>query len=98
MSIPKRTRQAGFALLEVMIAITILAVNDQTVAGTVNSAAPAATSDMLVFKRRWLIEPDTPAPRVRRITIIIIPQTGTNVEKGAFQTSMVRPCHPIAGC
>lgn len=70
-------------------------VKDQAITG----ALPAATPDMLIFKRRWVIESDTPSPRVRRITVIVIPQTGTTVEKGAtFQTTMVRPCDPIAGC
>jgi len=70
-------------------------VKDQAITG----APPAPTTDMLVFERRWVIESDTPTPRVRRITVIVIPQTGTAVERGAtFQTTMVRPCDPVNGC
>lgn len=58
----------------------------------------AAANDMLTFKRRWVIESDTPAPRVQRITVIVIPQTGTPVERAqTFQTSTVRPCDST-GC
>jgi prepilin-type N-terminal cleavage/methylation domain-containing protein len=79
----------------VQISSTNGRVNDQAI----NAALPAGTGDMMVFKRRWVIESDTPAPRVRRITLVVIPQTGTLVEKGeTFQTSMVRPCHPTNGC
>lgn len=70
-------------------------VKDQAISGL----NPAATNDMLVFNRSWKIEADTPAPRVRRITVIVIPQTGTPVERAqTFQTTMVRPCDPTAGC
>ncbi len=70
-------------------------VKDQAISG----APPAATPDMLVFKRRWVIEPDTPSPRVRRITVLVIPQTGNSVERAAtFQTTMVRACDPVNGC
>jgi hypothetical protein len=69
-------------------------VIDQAVSNT----PLAATGDLIKFKRRWVIEGNTPAPLVRRITVIVIPQTGTAVEQGeTFQTSMVRPC-AAAGC
>lgn len=58
----------------------------------------AAANDMLTFQRRWVIESDTPSPRVQRITVIVIPATGTPVERAeTFQTSTVRPCDP-SGC
>ncbi len=58
-----------------------------------------AANDMLTFQRRWVIESDTPAPRVQRITVIVIPVTGTPVEKAeTFQTSTVRPCDSFSGC
>jgi prepilin-type N-terminal cleavage/methylation domain-containing protein len=70
-------------------------VKDQAISG----APPAPTADMLVFKRRWVIESDTPSPRVRRITVIVLPQTGSAVERAAsFQTTMVRACDPVTGC
>ncbi|HZS25917.1 MAG TPA: prepilin-type N-terminal cleavage/methylation domain-containing protein [Candidatus Angelobacter sp.] len=69
-------------------------VNDQAVGG-----ALGATSDLIQYKRRWVIESNTPAPLVRRITVIIIPQTGSPTERReTFQTSMVRPCDAIKGC
>lgn len=174
MSHPKKKRQSGFALIEVMIAIAILAVgllglaallanltgtttqsrylsaevmlasekledlnqrngadnlltaggdlnSDKVVAtpggnvnyfdavqtsstnGIVNDQATGgalgATSDLIQYKRRWVIEANTPAPLVRRITVIVIPQTGSPTERAeTFQTSMVRPCDPIKGC
>jgi hypothetical protein len=58
-----------------------------------------AADNALTFQRRWAIESDTPAARVQRITVLIIPQTGTPVERAAtFQTSMVRPCDNVKGC
>jgi len=172
MSIPKKRRQGGFALIEVMMAIAILAVgllglaallanlsgtttqsrylgaevmlasekledlnqlsatsptlaaggdlnSDKTTAGIAyfdtvqmsstnglvndqavnNGVIGAATSDMMQFKRRWVIESDTPTARVRRITVVVIPITGSPVGRGeTFQSSMVRSCHPINGC
>lgn len=71
-------------------------VNDQAVN---NGAALGNTSDLLQYKRRWVIEGNTPAPLVRRITVIVIPQTGSALEqKETFQTTMVRPCDAKAGC
>jgi hypothetical protein len=69
--------------------------------GIVNdpSGAAAAANDMLTFQRRWVIETDTPSPRVMRITVIVIPVTGTSIEKAAtFQTSTVRQCDTNSGC
>jgi prepilin-type N-terminal cleavage/methylation domain-containing protein len=56
------------------------------------TAPPAATSDMLQFKRRWVIEQNQPVNGTLRITVIVIPLTGTAVERAqTFQTSLVRP-------
>jgi prepilin-type N-terminal cleavage/methylation domain-containing protein len=61
-------------------------------------AAAGAATDLLTFQRRWLIESDTPSPRTQRITVIVIPVTGSPVERAeTFQTSTVRPCDPT-GC
>lgn len=166
MSLLKKKRQSGFALIEVMIAIAILGIgllglaallanltgtttqsrylgtevmlasekledmNQRTATdpvltaggnlaadspnyfdtvqissrnGRVNDAlnptAATAPGDLIVFKRRWVIEPNTPSALVRRITVIVIPQTGSPVEQAeTFQTSMVRPCDTLAGC
>jgi prepilin-type N-terminal cleavage/methylation domain-containing protein len=166
MSIPEKRKQKGFALIEVMIAIFILAFGLLALAAllsqlsgsttqsrylgsevmlasekledlnqldykaykltalaaggslTANNAnyfdqvqissrsgmvsdptgAAGAANDMLTFQRRWVIESDTPAPRVQRITVIVIPLTGTPVERAAtFQTSTIRPCDS-SGC
>jgi prepilin-type N-terminal cleavage/methylation domain-containing protein len=62
------------------------------------TAAAPAPNDLLTFQRRWVIESDTPAPRVQRITVIVIPLTGTPQERAAtFQTSTIRPCDST-GC
>jgi prepilin-type N-terminal cleavage/methylation domain-containing protein len=62
-------------------------------------AAAGAATDLLTFQRRWVIETDTPSPRVERITVIVIPVTGSPVERAeTFQTSTVRPCDPTSGC
>ena len=59
----------------------------------------AGNDQPLTFQRRWAIEADTPSARVQRVTVLIIPQTGTPVERAAtFQTSMVRPCDNLKGC
>jgi len=162
MSNRKTNRENGFALIEVMISIVILAVgllglaalmatltgsttqsrylgtevmlasekledlsqlptNDVRVAvgGGLNSAAPvvgytdtvqissdngivkdnpdgaaitAATSDMLRFQRLWIIETGVAGlGNAKRITVLVVPLTGTPVEKAAtFQTTTVR--------
>ena|SRR5258708_1707830 len=59
----------------------------------------AGNDHPLTFQRRWAIESNTPSARVQRITVLIIPQTGTAVERSAtFQTTMVRPCDNVQGC
>jgi hypothetical protein len=58
-----------------------------------------AANDSLTFQRRWVVETDTPAPGVERVTVIVIPLTGNAAERAAtFQTSSVRPCDTLAGC
>jgi prepilin-type N-terminal cleavage/methylation domain-containing protein len=63
--------------------------------GTVNVAnsavAPATPPDMLLFKRRWVIEKDQPVPNVLRITVLVQLLNGTRAQTATFQTSMVRP-------
>ena len=56
---------------------------------TANGAPPAPTSDMLAYKRRWVIEQDVPVTGVRRVTVLISLQSVPN--QTTFQTSMVRP-------
>lgn len=74
-------------------------INDQSLLTNGAAAGAAATNDMLVFKRSWKIEANTPMANVRRITVIVMPQTGSPVEKAeTFQSSMVRPCDPTNGC
>jgi prepilin-type N-terminal cleavage/methylation domain-containing protein len=58
---------------------------------TASGSPPAATSDMLIFDRRWLIEQNVPVTGVRRITVLIILKTAVNGQHATFQTSMVRP-------
>lgn len=53
---------------------------------------PAASPDMLVFKRRWIIEANQPVSGLRRITVLvtlIVPVAES--AGGSFQTSLVRP-------
>ena len=58
-----------------------------------------AANDSLTFQRRWVVETDTPAPGVERVTVIVIPLTGNSTERAAvFQTSTVRPCDTSNGC
>jgi hypothetical protein len=58
-----------------------------------------AANDSLTFQRRWVLETNTPAPGVERLTVIVIPLTGNSVERAAtFQTSTVRPCDTSTGC
>jgi prepilin-type N-terminal cleavage/methylation domain-containing protein len=56
---------------------------------TTVGAPPAPTADTLAFKRRWVIEPDTPVTGVRRITVLVSLQSVPRAT--TFQTSMVRP-------
>jgi Tfp pilus assembly protein PilV len=63
----------------------------QTPNGEVKTVAPAASSDMLQFHRRWIIEQDQPITGSRRITVIVIAQTGNALDKAStFQTTLVR--------
>jgi prepilin-type N-terminal cleavage/methylation domain-containing protein len=63
---------------------------DGTITSIVSNAPPAATPDMLSFKRRWIIEQNVPGLPVesRRITVLVSLQNGTGREQ--FQSSMVR--------
>lgn len=54
-------------------------------------APPNPTADMLVFKRRWVIEANQPITGVRRITVLVTLNTPSAGATGTFQTSMVRP-------
>jgi Tfp pilus assembly protein PilV len=63
----------------------------QTPNGEVKTTAPPTSSDMLLFHRRWIIEKDQPIPGARRITVVVIAQTGNALDKAAtFQTTLVR--------
>lgn len=69
--------------------------------GMINDLLATGSSpvDMLTFKRRWVIETDTPNVRVERITVIIIPTTGDAKERTAtYQASTIRPCDSQTGC
>jgi Tfp pilus assembly protein PilV len=63
---------------------------DGTITTSKSPTAPAPTSDMIVFKRRWLIEQDPAGLPTgsRRITVAVSLQNG--VKPSTFQTSMVR--------
>jgi Tfp pilus assembly protein PilV len=58
---------------------------------TVVGTPPAATSDMVVFDRRWLIEANTPVTGVRRITVLVTLTTAVKGQQATFQMSTVRP-------
>lgn len=55
--------------------------------------APATASDMLVFKRRWVVEqgPAGLPPSLKRITVLVTLQNAVAGQQSSFQTSMVRP-------
>lgn len=55
------------------------------------TVAPAPPSDALVFKRRWIIEKDTPVAKVYRITVLVTLTNGTRTQTTTFQSSIVRP-------
>lgn len=63
---------------------------DGTVTSVPSNTPPAATPDMLSFKRRWIIEQNIPGlpAESRRITVLVSLQNGTAGEQ--FQSSMVR--------
>lgn len=76
---------------------TIYKVNSHSPNGTVNSSssanAPAAPdTQVLTFKRRWLIEGDTPILGARRITVQVSLTGGT--ANATFQSSMIRSFVP----
>jgi hypothetical protein len=56
---------------------------------TVTSSTSAPSSaDMLTFRRRWVIEKDTPVTGVRRMTVVVSLLNQPNAAQ--FQASMVR--------
>jgi hypothetical protein len=58
---------------------------------TTTGTPPTATSDMMIFDRRWLIEQDAPVTGVYRVTVWVQLQPGVGAAAQPFQTSMVRP-------
>ncbi len=60
-----------------------------SVVTTTSTTPPAGAT--LAFKRRWLIEKDTPLAGVRRVTVRVIPLDRTIQPPVNFQMSMVRP-------
>jgi prepilin-type N-terminal cleavage/methylation domain-containing protein len=70
----------------------ILHSPDGTISSQTTNGNPAnASADMLVFDRRWLIEPNTPAFGVRRITVWVNLSSAANNKNSSFQATMVRP-------
>lgn len=63
---------------------------DGTVTSVTANAPPPTTSDMVSFKRRWIIEQNVPGlpAASRRITVAVFLQNAVGKEK--FQSSMVR--------
>lgn len=55
------------------------------------SSTPTTGSDMVTFKRRWVIEQDVPIAGVRRITVLVAIQNPVQGQQSTFQMSMVRP-------
>ena len=60
---------------------------DGRVTVAASNTAPSG-SDMLTFKRRWVIEKDTPVTGVRRMTVVVSLVNQPNAAQ--FQASMVR--------
>jgi prepilin-type N-terminal cleavage/methylation domain-containing protein len=58
---------------------------------TLPGAPPAASADMIVFDRRWIIEANTPVNGVRRITVLVSLPNAVSGQQTTFQTTMVRP-------
>src|SRR5882724_8343645 len=56
-------------------------------------ALGATTSDMITFQRLWQVEQNVGGlGNTKRITVLIVPLTGTPIERAAtFQSSTVRP-------
>jgi prepilin-type N-terminal cleavage/methylation domain-containing protein len=68
---------------------TITQTPNGEIASSVSSTPPASTGT-LTFKRRWLIEKDTPVVGVSRITVQVNLQNGVNDGTRNLQMSMVR--------
>lgn len=62
---------------------------DGVVLEVASNAPPATNPSTLTFKRRWVIEKDTPIVGVRRITVAVT--LNVNPPAAPFQMSMVRP-------
>jgi len=70
---------------------TVSHAPDGTITVTTTSSSPAPSADTLVYKRRWIIEKDSPVPGARRITVLVT-LTNPGVAKAVtFQMSTVRP-------
>jgi len=63
---------------------------DGTVTSATSTTKPDGTPDTLQFRRRWVIEKDSPVTGVRRITVAVLLQSPAGVPVN-FQMSMVRP-------
>jgi len=55
------------------------------------SSSPPTMAGSTVFKRRWLIEANTPVTGVRRITVVVSSLNQSVAGTVTFQMSMVRP-------
>lgn len=64
---------------------------DGSVKVNTGTVAPVPTADMLLFRRRWIIEKDVPEANVMRITVLVQLINGTRSQTSSFQSSMVRP-------
>jgi hypothetical protein len=58
---------------------------------TSTSTTQPNTPETIIFKRRWLIEKDTPVANVRRITVLVTLQNQFVHPAVTFQMSTVRP-------
>jgi prepilin-type N-terminal cleavage/methylation domain-containing protein len=63
---------------------------DGTVTSVTSTTAPDPAPDTLQFRRRWVIEKDSPVAGVRRVTVAVL-LTSPAVGNVNFQMSMVRP-------
>ncbi len=73
---------------------TTYTTTTHTPTGQVNvatSSTPTSSSDMVTFKRRWVIEQDLPITGIRRITVLVTLPNAVNGQSSTFQISMVRP-------
>lgn len=55
------------------------------------SSTPPSANGEVSFKRRWLIEQDTPVSGVRRVTVLVTLQNQLVQPPVSFQMSLVRP-------